>query len=42
MMREREGFLGVGAIVAAPGALEVGDELRDLGPSPQHANVHAS
>ena len=32
---ECEGFLGVGAIVAGPGEMERGDELRDLGPSPQ-------
>ncbi len=35
VVREREGFLGVGAIVASPGAMELGDDLRDLGPSPQ-------
>ena len=35
VMRECEGFLGVGALVACPGEMELGDELRDLGPSPQ-------
>lgn len=28
--REYEGFLGVGALVACPGELQVGDELRNL------------
>jgi uncharacterized protein YcbX len=31
--RECEGFLGVGALVASPGEIERGDELRDLGPT---------
>lgn len=35
VMRESQGFLGVGALVASPGEIEVGDDLRDLGPSPQ-------
>lgn len=35
VMRECDGFLGVGALVAAPGEMQVGDEVRDLGPSPQ-------
>ena len=33
--RECEGFLGVGALVASPGEMQLGDELRDLGPYPQ-------
>ena len=33
--RESEGFLGVGALVACPGEMQLGDELRDLGPSPR-------
>jgi uncharacterized protein YcbX len=35
VMRERDGFLGVGAIVAGSGEMQVGDELRDIGPSPR-------
>jgi len=33
LMRESEGRLGVGALVAEPGEIQLGDELRDLGPS---------
>jgi uncharacterized protein len=32
--RESGGFLGVGALVAGPGAIELGDELKELGPTP--------
>lgn len=32
--RESEGFLGVGALVASPGEIRLGDELKELGPSP--------
>lgn len=39
--RECEGFLGVGALVAGPGELRVGDELRDLGPSPSRVGDRA-
>jgi uncharacterized protein YcbX len=35
VMRESEGLLGVGAVVACTGEMLVGDELRDLGPSPR-------
>jgi uncharacterized protein YcbX len=35
VMRECEGFLGVGALAASPGQMQVGDEVRDLGPSPK-------
>lgn len=35
VVRERDGFLGVGALVATPGDMELGDDLTDLGPSPQ-------
>lgn len=34
VLSECEGFLGVGALVACPGEVQVGDEVRDLGPSP--------
>lgn len=34
VMRECEGFLGVGALVARPGEMEIGDCVTDLGPSP--------
>jgi uncharacterized protein YcbX len=33
VLRERDGFLGVGALVVSPGQLHVGDELIDLGPT---------
>lgn len=33
VMRESEGFLGVGAVVAAVGEFDVGDDVRDLGVS---------
>jgi uncharacterized protein YcbX len=33
VMRECDGFLGVGALVATPGEIELGDVVRDLGPS---------
>ncbi len=35
VLRECDGFLGVGALVAEPGRVQVGDELRDVGPSPR-------
>jgi uncharacterized protein YcbX len=35
VLRESEGFLGVGAVVASTGEMQLGDELRDLGPSPR-------
>lgn len=35
VLRDSDGFLGVGALVAQPGQIHVGDELRDLGPSPR-------
>ncbi len=41
VMRECEGFLGIGALVACPGEMELGDDLRDLGPSPQPGTVRA-
>lgn len=34
VLRDSEGFLGVGALVAQPGQIVVGDEVHDLGPSP--------
>lgn len=34
VLGESEGFLGVGALVANPGEIQLGDELRDAGPSP--------
>ena len=38
VIRESDGFLGVGALVADVGEFEVGDQLRDLGPSPKRIN----
>jgi len=38
VMRESEGCLGVGALVAEAGAIELGDDLTDLGPSARFAN----
>jgi len=35
VMQECEGFLGVGAVVAHTGEMQIGDELTDLGPSPR-------
>jgi uncharacterized protein YcbX len=37
VMRECEGFLGVGAVVACTGEMQVGDVLTDLGPSTRWA-----
>lgn len=34
VLRERDGFLGVGALVVSPGELRVGDEVIDLGSTP--------
>lgn len=33
VLRETEGYLGVGALVATPGELHAGDEVTDLGPA---------
>ena len=35
VLRESEGFLGVGAVVVTAGHLRLGDEVADLGPTPQ-------
>lgn len=35
VLRDSEGFLGVGAVVATPGELTVGDAVTDLGPTAQ-------
>lgn len=37
VLRESDGFLGVGALVVTPGLLGAGDELTDLGPTPSTA-----
>ncbi len=37
VLRECEGFLGVGALVAQTGTVRVGDEVTDVGPSPRAA-----
>lgn len=34
VMRECGGAMGVGAVVASPGEMGIGDDLRDLGPAP--------
>jgi hypothetical protein len=36
VLRETDGFLGVGAVVVTPGELRVGDEVTDLGPLQLH------
>jgi uncharacterized protein YcbX len=33
VVRECDGFMGVGALVATPGEIALGDDVRDLGPS---------
>ena len=34
VLRESDGFLGVGALVVTPGRVDLGDEVTDLGPTP--------
>jgi uncharacterized protein len=33
VLRERNGFLGVGALVVTAGEVHIGDEIVDLGPA---------
>ena len=42
VLRERDGFLGVGALVVTAGQLGVGDEVTDLGPAANGGPAHFS